>query len=175
MLDVLLGCFYKVSVRGGDRGRTGTGQSLIFTVAMGVILLIFFGCFKFLMRDAGALFKVDVPCERLTLPVKVSFCAFRRVSCVISMCQNGMGTRRDLMGCTLCMSVFPRLITKPVIYCKSVRGRLATEGVSKEGLKRKTVLFVVKLTGGTILTGAVKGVFRRVTSASTDDLAILVT
>lgn len=158
LFSVMFSCTGKQLVRrfGGGGYPKGTGTTLVISLYKGLTVLKFFGCASFIVKDVGSVAKTKLSLLRVTLPVKVSFCAFRAVSCAVSICHKRITTRGGVLAFTACMALFPRLVTKPVIRCGAIRGRLVREGIALRSFSRKTFHFSINLTGGILLTGRVK-------------------
>ncbi len=123
------------------------------------------------MGGTGCLFNTDVTFGNFTLPLNVSFCAFRVLSCAVSICHNRTKIRGSCCGFLLCIAVFPRLITKPVIHCISVRGRVRRERAATADFRCKIVHFARNVFGGVVLSAYTKTVIATLVNKSVAGLS----
>lgn len=148
----VFGCCVNARLRHLCCSSEGRGVGLVFSVVVGLTMLLFFGCCKFLLGAVKKVVNVRVPRPRLSLPVKLSFCAFHGLSCLFSVCLDGIDTRQGFLAFSMCDAVFPCASTKPVMQCASVRARLGRHAVGVFGFNVNTRLFIGNLTGGILLT-----------------------
>lgn len=129
-------------------------------------VLTIFGCAKVVARALGVLPFLGVPRLRVDLPVNVDFCAFRAVDCIVSICHSSTPISGGFVGFNACITLFPRLVTNPVIHCHSITRRLMGHHRALRVFAENMGLFVINLTGGMVVTGAVKALAAGVFTAA---------
>ncbi len=167
-----MGRYFTIAVC--QHSPAGHSQVLALTMTVGLLLLTFFGCANFLCArfmvpltiPLLSTFKTDstlttfgrhaLPLvDRVILPINVSFCAFRTVTCMISATGSGYEPTGDYVSFVGCLTFFPGLTTNPVTHPKSLLPRVRALP-SRAGIvsaNGTAFLVVNKLFGGAIVTG----------------------
>ena len=97
VLSILLNyfCGQDIEAKKEDIGKAK--RSLVFTVAMNLLLLGFFKYYGFLMDSINAVLPVDIPYRELPLPIGISFYTFQALSYIVDVYWGNVKPQKNIL------------------------------------------------------------------------------
>ena len=128
------------------RGRDRLARRVVFgSVAVNLLLLIFFKYYDFLAVSFTQLTGVALPVLGLSLPIGISFYTFQAMSYPIDVYRSDACVQRSFVRFGAFVTLFPQLIAGPIIRYKDVADQLNARDHSAEKFSSGVLKFTVGL------------------------------
>ena len=128
------------------RGRDRLARRVVFgSVAVNLLLLIFFKYYDFLAVSFTQLTGVALPVLGLGLPIGISFYTFQAMSYPIDVYRSDACVQRSFVRFGAFVTLFPQLIAGPIIRYKDVADQLNARDHSAEKFSSGVLKFTVGL------------------------------
>ena len=128
------------------RGRDRLARRVVFgSVAVNLLLLIFFKYYDFLAVSFTQLTGVALPVLGLGLPIGISFYTFQAMSYPIDVYRSDAEVQRSFVRFGAFVTLFPQLIAGPIIRYKDVADQLNARDHSAEKFSSGVLKFTVGL------------------------------
>ena len=129
-----------------SRGRDRLARRVVFgSVAVNLLLLIFFKYYDFLAVSFTQLTGVALPVLGLGLPIGISFYTFQAMSYPIDVYRSDAEVQRSFVRFGAFVTLFPQLIAGPIIRYKDVADQLNARDHSAEKFSSGVLKFTVGL------------------------------
>ena len=119
------------------------------SVAYHLLTLGFFKYADFLIGTVNSLFGLSLPLLSLPLPIGISFYTFQTLSYIVDVYRGVCAPQRRWDWLAMYVSLFPQLITGPIVRYQTVEQQIAHRTVSRaqcaEGVRRFTAGLVKKV------------------------------
>lgn len=106
--------------RGTPKQKIGLMISIIVNIGM----LCFFKYSDFLIKTANDIFKCDIPCLNLPLPIGISFYTFQTMSYTIDVYRGDAKVQKNIISFGAYVSLFPQLIAGPIVRYQDIADQL---------------------------------------------------
>ncbi len=137
-------------------------RSLIFAVAINVLLLSFFKYYGFLMENINALFQTEIPYRVLSLPIGISFYTFQAISYLADIFHGKTRAQKNIIKFGVYMAMFPKLIIGPIVRYEKIEEQLTQRTISIRKLGIGVMYFVCGLGKKVILADNIGKVYDQV-------------
>ena len=128
------------------RGRDRLARRVVFgSVAVNLLLLIFFKYYDFLAVSFTQLTGVALPVLGLGLPIGISFYTFQAMSYPIDVYRSDAEVQRSFVRFGAFVTLFPQLIAGPIIRYKDVADQLNARDHSAEKFSSGVLKFTAGL------------------------------
>lgn len=166
LLNVLLAYIHGLLI---DKFR-GKKLSKVFLISSVVISLATLGLFKysdFFIETVNSVFKTDIACLGLILPIGISFYTFQTLSYTIDVYRGEAEVQKNFISLATYVMLFPQLIAGPIVRYTTVEQELKTRKHTFEMFSYGAFRFAVGLAKKVLIAnqlGELCDIFR----ASTD-------
>lgn len=146
MLVVLIDYFGAILI---DKYKTKTKQILIITIAINILVLMFYKYTNFFISNINNLFNIDIKLLNIIMPIGISFYTFQAMSYVIDVYKKEVKVQKNYLLLLLYVSLFPQLIAGPIVRYQTIEKEITKRKTSFEdisyGIERFILGFAKKL------------------------------
>lgn len=141
-------------------------RSLIFTIAVNLLILGFFKYYGFVVENLNAVLPFDIPLRELALPIGISFYTFQTLSYIIDVYRGRVDVQVNLIDFGAYVTMFPQLIAGPIVRYADVEKQLRSRQVSLTKFGQGAALFIVGLAKKVLLANTAGGIYEEVVRMS---------
>ncbi|MCI9439644.1 MAG: MBOAT family protein [Ruminococcus sp.] len=173
MLSVIMNYFCGLDIDGKRGSHALAKRSLVFGIAMNLLVLGFFKYYGLVMETANALFPFEIPYRVLPLPIGISFYTFQALSYIIDVYRGDVRAQKKFTYFALYISMFPQLIAGPVVRYIDIEEQLRGRkyGVVKFG--RGAMFFIRGLAKKVVLANSIGEVYEQVIGLQVGTVSVL--
>lgn len=117
-------------------------RSLIFAIAVNLIILGFFKYYTFFIQTINDIFSVHIPYRELALPIGISFYTFQSLSYIIDLYWEKTEVQKNILNFGLYVSMFPQLIAGPIIKYVDVAAQIEHRKLSIDRFGSGAMFFI---------------------------------
>lgn len=117
-------------------------RSLIFAIAVNLIILGFFKYYTFFIQTINDIFSVHIPYRELALPIGISFYTFQTLSYIIDLYWGKTEVQKNILNFGLYVSMFPQLIAGPIIKYVDVAAQIEHRKLSIDRFGSGAMFFI---------------------------------
>lgn len=144
--------------------------AMLLGVVISTSLLVYFKYYAFLLDNINAWFGWQIPNPDIGMPLGISFFTFKSLSYILDVYFQRAQPNKNLLQVALYVSLFPHLISGPIVQYNEMCGQLAARKVDTElfcsgiqrfvlGLSKKVLLAdILGLKADTIFSSVVYGI-----------------
>lgn len=147
--------------------------SLIFNVAVNLILLGFFKYEGFVLDSLNHLLPVDIPYRELALPIGISFYTFQILSYIIDVYRGNVEVQRNLLDFALYVTMFPQLIAGPIVKYSEIDAQLHVRKESWNMFGDGAMYFIRGLSKKVLLANTIGMVYTQVADLAPGKVSVL--
>lgn len=162
ILSILLNYVCGLDIEGKSNNPQKARQSLIFAVAVNLLLLGFFKYYGFLMDSLNAVLPVDIPYRDLPLPIGISFYTFQAMSYIIDVYRGDAKTQKNILYFALYISMFPQLIAGPIVRYIDIEAQLKSRTCSLRKFGQGAEYFIIGLAKKVILANSIGQIYNQI-------------
>jgi len=150
------------SARGMERtARRGTRAAFLWiAVLFNFGMLGFFKYADFLSSNLNALFSLDLPMLRLTLPLGISFYTFQTMSYTIDVYRGDVPAERNIIDFGAFVVLFPQLIAGPIVRYTDICTQLHSRALSLPEIEGGVRLFLLGLASKVLIANNIGSLWR---------------
>lgn len=173
VLSILLNyfCGQDIEAKKEDIGKAK--RSLVFTVAMNLLLLGFFKYYGFLMDSINAVLPVDIPYRELPLPIGISFYTFQALSYIVDVYWGNVKPQKNILYFALYISMFPQLIAGPIVRYVDIEEQLESRTVSGRKLGQGALYFIRGLAKKVMIANVVGQIFEEIAAMQIGSFSVM--
>ena len=147
LLSIIINYFLAIAI---DKSKTSKRKLLlIITVLVNLGALFVFKYLDFAIVNFNFLFKTNLSCRHLILPIGISFYTFQILSYVIDVYRKKVAVQKNIFTLGTYIALFPQLIAGPIVRYSDVKKQLVSRKHSLEkfcdGFRRFILGFVKKV------------------------------
>jgi alginate O-acetyltransferase complex protein AlgI len=147
LLSIIINYFLAIAI---DKSKTGKRKLLlIITVLVNLGALFVFKYLDFAIVNFNFLFKTNLSCRHLILPIGISFYTFQILSYVIDVYRKKVAVQKNIFTLGTYIALFPQLIAGPIVRYSDVKKQLVSRKHSLEkfcdGFRRFILGFIKKV------------------------------
>ena len=128
-----------------DRLEKGRGILLAVSIGISLIPLLYYKYAGFFTENINAIFRVDVPVLRLSLPIGISFYTFQLISYLADVYRRRVPAQKNPLSLALYVSFFPQLIAGPIVRYSDINEMLDHREHTLENFSAGALRFTVGL------------------------------
>ena len=153
-------------------GRSGKA-SLIFTIAVNLLILSFFKYFGFVMDNFNALTGLNIHYTALALPIGISFYTFQAMSYIFDVYRGKTAPQRSLFRFALYLSFFPQLIAGPIVKYRDIAEQLTSRTSTLDDIGLGSSIFIIGLAKKVLLANNLGALHQAVLALPDSNIAAL--
>ena len=147
LLSIIINYFLAIAI---DKSKTSKRKLLlIITVLVNLGALFVFKYLDFAIVNFNFLFKTNLSCRHLILPIGISFYTFQILSYVIDVYRKKVAVQKNIFTLGTYIALFPQLIAGPIVRYSDVKKQLVSRKHSLEkfcdGFRRFILGFIKKV------------------------------
>lgn len=146
MLVVLTDYFGAILI---DKYKSKRKQILIITIAINILVLMFYKYTNFFISNINTIFNIDIERLNIIMPIGISFYTFQAMSYVIDVYKKEVKVQKNYLLLLLYVSLFPQLIAGPIVRYQTIEKEISKRTTSFEdisyGIERFILGFAKKL------------------------------
>ena len=127
------------------RGKKAAKGALLCSVAVNLLLLMFFKYSDFIISNVNTLLNTEIPLLRIPLPLGISFYTFQTMSYTIDVYRGEAKLQKNPLDFMSYVSMFPQLVAGPVVRYQTIADQINDRTHSLEGFAEGAVRFVIGL------------------------------
>lgn len=155
LLSILFNYFSGIDIA-RNQGRPGAKRrSLIFTVAVNLLILGFFKYYGFVVENLNAVLPFHIPYRELALPIGISFYTFQTLSYIVDVYRDKVPVQIHPIDFGAYVSMFPQLIAGPIVRYADVEKQLRDRQETLEKFGQGVIFFVIGLAKKVLLANTV--------------------
>lgn len=139
-------------------------RSIVFTIAVNLLLLGFFKYYGFLVDSLNAVLPVEIPYRELPLPIGISFYTFQALSYVIDVYRKEVKPQKNVLYFAMYISMFPQLIAGPIVRYIDIEAQIKQRATTLRKFGEGAGYFIIGLAKKVILANSVGQVFNQISS-----------
>ena len=159
MLSILLNYFCGQDIDAKRADERKAKRSLVFAVAINLLLLGFFKYYGFLMDSINAVLSADISYHELPLPIGISFYTFQALSYIADVYWGKVKPQKNILYFALYISMFSQLIAGPIVRYIDIEQQLEDRVISGRKLGQGAVWFIRGLAKKVILANTIGHIF----------------
>ena len=148
-------------------------RSMIFAVAVNVLILGFFKYYGFLLDTLNSVLPSDIPYRELPLPIGISFYTFQSLSYIVDIYRKNVKPQNNILYFALYISMFPQLIAGPIVRYIDIEEQLVKRRISAVRLGQGAMIFIRGLAKKVILANMTGEIFEQISAVSASRLSVL--
>ena len=148
-------------------------RSLIFNVAVNLLILGFFKYEGFLLDSINAVLPVDIPYRALSLPIGISFYTFQILSYIIDVYRGEVEVQKNILNFAVYVTMFPQLIAGPIVQYSDIDRQLQEREESWDKFGEGVLYFIRGLSKKALLANAIGLVFDEVFALRTGQISTI--
>ncbi len=148
-------------------------RSMIFAVAVNVLILGFFKYYGFLLDTLNSVLPSDIPYRELPLPIGISFYTFQSLSYIVDIYRKNVKPQNNILYFALYISMFPQLIAGPIVRYIDIEEQLVKRRISAVRLGQGAMFFIRGLAKKVILANMTGEIFEQISAVSASRLSVL--
>lgn len=148
-------------------------RSLIFAVAVNLLILGFFKYYGFLMETLDAVIPVAIPYRELPLPIGISFYTFQALSYVIDVYRGNAKPQKNVLYFALYISMFPQLIAGPIVRYVDIEEQLDHRTINLTKFGQGAMYFIRGLAKKVIIANSAGAVFDQIAAMEIGSYSVL--
>ena len=161
ILSILFNYFCGRDIRSHEDDPRKAKLSVMFAVAVNILILGFFKYYGFLLDMLNAVLPADIPYRELSLPIGISFYTFQAMSYILDVYWKKAEPQKNILSFSLYISMFPQLIAGPIVRYAHIEQQLIKGGISASKLGMGERSFIPGLANKTIIANHVGAIFDR--------------
>ena len=147
LLSIIINYFLAIAI---DKSKTSKRKLLlIITVLVNLGALFVFKYLDFAILNFNFLFRTNLSCRHLILPIGISFYTFQILSYVIDVYRKKVAVQKNIFTLGTYIALFPQLIAGPIVRYSDVKKQLVSRKHSLEkfcdGFRRFILGFIKKV------------------------------
>lgn len=128
---------------------------LFLTVSLNLSLLIYFKYFNFLIENINNLFRTDYDFLHIVLPLGISFYTFQALSYTLDVYKKVTKPQINLFNLALYISLFPQLISGPILKYSDIAPQLEDRETSVEKVALGIKRFIIGLSKKVLIANSI--------------------
>lgn len=173
VLSILLNYFCGLDIAEKSEDPLKKKRSLIFAVAVNLLLLGFFKYYGFLMDTVNAVLPVDIPYRELALPIGTSFYTFQSISYIVDVYRGEVRPQKKLFYFALYISMFPQLIAGPIVRYVDIEKQLEQRSMTLSKFGQGVMYFIRGLAKKILLANSIGAVFQQISEMQLGSFSVL--
>lgn len=173
LLSVLLNYFCGLDIAYKADEPVKAKRSLIFAVAVNLLILGFFKYYGFLLETVNALFPVEIPYKVLSLPIGISFYTFQAMSYLIDIYRREIKPQKNILYFALYIAMFPQLIAGPIVRYADIESQLAERKLTADRFGQGVTYFICGLAKKVILADMAGAVYEEAAAMPLGTVSVL--
>ena len=171
---MLFSCVFNwlVGMEMGQEPQRAKG-TLIFGIAVNVLMLGFFKYWGFLLGVINSIPFVNIPYHELALPVGISFFTFQAISYLIDVYRGDAEVQRNILDFSLYLAMFPQLIAGPIVKYHDIAEQLRNKRISASNFSGGLQRFVIGLGKKVILANNLGNIYDTVCALDGSDMSVV--
>ena len=173
VLSIALNYICGLDIEGKRESPQLAKRSLIFAVAVNLLVLCFFKYYGLLMDSLNAVLPMDIPYRELPLPIGISFYTFQAMSYIIDVYRGEVRTQKNILYFALYISMFPQLIAGPIVRYVDIEEQLKYRTFSMRKFGLGAEYFIIGLAKKVILANSIGQVYEQIAGLSMGSFSVL--
>lgn len=145
-----------------EKSRKG---NLIFTIAINLVILVFFKYYGFLLDSLGSVIGITIPHPELSLPIGLSFYTFKNLSYIFDVYMGKIASQHNFLTFSVYSTMFPHMAAGPIVRYADIEEQLERRPLSITKLGIGAELFIKGLAKKVLLADNLAGMFADISSA----------
>lgn len=127
---------------------------LISSIAIDIIILIFFKYTGMILQTIGFISAVKVPVFYLPLPLGISFYTFQIISYMVDVYKGKISSKLSFLSFLMYVSFFPQLIAGPIVRYIDIEKDIEIRSINYENVLNGAFRFIIGLSKKVILANS---------------------
>lgn len=166
IISILFNYFSGLDIARKGRKRKDCRRSMIFTVAVNLLILGFFKYYGFVLENLNAVLPVKIPYTELALPIGISFYTFQTLSYIIDVYQGNVKVQLNLIDFAVYVTMFPQLIAGPIVRYSDIERQLRERRESIALFGQGVTIFITGLAKKVLLADTAGAIYSEVAAVS---------
>lgn len=162
ILSIILNYFCGQDIYEKRDNARAMKMSLMFGVAMNLLILGFFKYYGLLMDTVNAILPIDIPYRVLALPIGISFYTFQAMSYLIDVYRKEVKPQENILYFALYISMFPQLIAGPIVRYIDIEEQLKERSINSTKFGEGAMYFIRGLAKKVVLANTFGSVYEQV-------------
>ncbi len=162
ILSIILNYFCGQDIYEKRDNARAMKMSLMFGVAMNLLILGFFKYYGLLMDTVNAILPIDIPYRVLALPIGISFYTFQAMSYLIDVYRKEVKPQENILYFALYISMFPQLIAGPIVRYIDIEEQLKERSINPNKFGEGAMYFIRGLAKKVVLANTFGAVYEQV-------------
>ncbi len=146
--------------------------SLIFTIAVNLLILSFFKYYGFIIDTFNGVFRTEITYTALPLPIGISFYTFQAMSYIIDVYRGNARAQKDPFKFGLYLSLFPQLIAGPIVKYRDIAEQLESRTFTMTKAGEGAQRFIIGLSKKVILANSLGALHNLILELSADNSSV---
>lgn len=173
LLSILFNYFSGLDIARNLQDKRAAKRSLVFNLIINLAVLGFFKYEGFVLDTLNGILPVHISYHALPLPIGISFYTFQILSYIIDVYRGNVKVQTNLPNFALYVTMFPQLITGPIVQYADVDEQLASREVSRTKFGEGSMYFIRGLAKKVLLANTSGMIFTEVSGLAKGNIAVM--
>ena len=146
---------------------------MVFTFIVNIGLLLVFKYTDMILETVNQIFQTNLPMQKLSLPIGISFFTFQAMSYVIDVYRGEVKAQKNYFNIVLYVSFFPQLIAGPIVRYYDIQEQVVSRKADVKEIAEGFRRFIIGLSKKVLISNTVAMAVDKVFDAHTDQLSVL--